>query len=101
MTTLINNHFVPNEDYFSYKHFNKLVNDFTNLLKESDFYDVEIEVGTNQNVKIFKVHSTILRARSSYFKVALSKNWVKKSENGIILLEKKNISPKVFETLLM
>src|SRR5947209_4409720 len=86
------------------KHIYKLVNDFANLLNESDFYDVEIKVqddDVQDNVKIFKAHSNILKARSSYFKAALSNNWAKKSENGIILFEKENISPKIFEVLLM
>src|SRR5207248_5618630 len=79
----------------------KLVNDLTNLLNESDHYDMEIEVGENDNIKIFKTHSNILKSRSSYFKAALSGGWVKRAENGVILFEKKNISPKIFEVLLM
>ena len=80
---------------------NKLLNDLTKSLNESNFYDVEIKVGVNENIKTFKAHSTILEARSSYFKVALSNNWIKRSVNGIILFEKPNISPKIFELLLM
>src|SRR5437764_13531507 len=83
------------------KYINKLINDLTKSLSESNFYDVEIKVGVNENIKIFKAHSIILEARSSYFKVALSNNWVKRSDNGIILFEKENISPKIFELLLM
>jgi hypothetical protein len=84
------------------KHINKLLKDLSYLLFiESDFHDVEIKVGVDQNVKIFKAHSNILKARSSYFKAALSTNWIKRSENGIILFQKENISPKVFEVLLV
>ena len=75
------------------------MNDLTKLLNESDCYDVEIKVGVDEAVKIFKAHSNILKARSSYFKTALSNNW-KKSDNGIILFEKENLSPNVFEALL-
>ena len=95
--TLINS----NKDALPLKYIGKLVCDLTNLLIESDFYDIEIKIGIDQNAKTFKAHSNILKARSSYFKVALSVNWVKRSENGIILFEKENISPKVFEILLM
>src|SRR5687768_6852537 len=70
------------------KYFNKLVNDFSNLLNNSDYYDVEIKVGVEEDSKIFKAHSTILKARSSYFKTALSNNWIKKSDNGNIFFEK-------------
>jgi len=83
------------------KHISKLVDDLTNLFNESDHYDMEIEIGESDNIKIFKAHSNILKSRSSYFKAALSDGWVKRDENGVILFEKKNISPKIFEVLLM
>src|SRR5438132_12334216 len=81
-----------NEDTLPLKHISKLVNDLTNLLCESDFYDVEIRIGRDENIKTFKAHSSILKARSLYFKTALSDNWAKKSD-GIILFEKENVSP--------
>ena len=98
---LIKSFINSNKDALPLKHISKLVDDLTNLLNESDCYDMEIEVGENDNIKIFKAHSNILKSRSSYFKAALSDGWVKRSENGIILFEKKNISPKIFEVLLM
>ena len=101
LNLLINNLISSNNNVLSLKYINKLVNDLTKSLNESNFYDVEIKVGINENIKTFKAHSTILEARSSYFKVALSNNWVKRSDNGIILFEKENISPKIFELLLM
>ena len=101
ITTLINNLINSDKNTLPLKHIIKLTNDLTNLLIESDFYDMEIKVGVEQNVKTFKAHSNILKARSSYFKVALSANWIKRSKNGIILFEKENISPKIFEVLLM
>ena len=103
ITTLINNLICSGKDALPLKYISKLVNDLSDLLNESGFYNVEIKVGENDNVKTFKAHSTILKARSSYFKTALSDNWIKKSEDNdnIILFEKKNISPKIFEVLLM
>ena len=83
------------------KHIYKILNDLTNVMNESDYYDVEIKIGNGDDVKIFKAHSHILKARSSYFRVALSDNWVKRSDNGIILFEKENLSPKIFEVILM
>ena len=97
-----NNLINSNQNALSLKHISKLINDLTNMMNESDYYDIEIKIGNDDDdVKIFKAHSHILKARSSYFRVALSDNWVKKSENGIILFEKKNLSPKVFEIILM
>ena len=101
INVLIKSFINSNKDALPLKHIGKLVDDLTNLFNESDYYDMEIEVGENDNIKIFKAHSNILKSRSSYFKAALSGGWVKKAENGIILFEKKNISPKTFEVLLM
>ena len=90
--TLLINRLVnsENNNALPLKYISKLVNDFSNLLKESDYYDVEIKVGTDvrDGVKTFKAHSGILKTRCSYFKAALSNNWVKRSDNGIILFEK-------------
>ena len=99
ITLLFNNLNINNA--LPLKYFNKLVNDFSNLLNNSDYYDVEIKVGEDEDIKIFKVHSIILKARSLYFKTALSNDWIKKSDNGNILFEKENIYPRVFEILLM
>ena len=104
ITLLINKLvYSENNNALPLKYINKLVNDFSNLLKESDHYDIEIKIGTNEqdDVKTFKAHSGILKTRCSYFKTALSNNWVKRSDNGIILFEKENISSKIFEVLLM
>ena len=101
LNLLINNLISSNNNVLSLKYINKLVNDLTKSLNESNFYDVEIRVGINENIKTFKAHSTILEARSSYFKVTLSNNWVERSDNGIILLEKEHMSPKIFEVLLV
>ena len=102
--TLLINRLVnsENNNALPLKYISKLVNDFSNLLKESDHYDIEIKIGTDEqdDVKIFKAHSSILKTRCSYFKTALSNNWIKRSDNGIILFEKENISPKIFEVLL-
>src|SRR5947208_14714048 len=65
------------KDALPLKHISKLVNDLTNLFNESDYYDMEIEVGENDSIKIFKAHSNILKSRSSYFKAVLSDSWLK------------------------
>ena len=101
ISTLIKSFIDFNKDALPLKHIGKLVDDLTNLLNETNYYDMEIEVGENDDVKIFKAHSNILKSRSLYFKAALSDGWIKRAENGIILFEKKNISPKIFEVLLM
>ena len=98
---LFNSFINSNKNALPLKHISKLLNDLTNALNESDYCDVEIKIGNGDDVKIFKAHSHILKARSLYFRVALSDNWVERSENGIILFEKENFSPKIFEVILM
>ena len=49
-------------------------------MNQTDSYDMKITVGEENDVKTFEAHSVILKARSSYFRTALSNNWVNKSE---------------------
>ncbi|CAG8839998.1 29049_t:CDS:1, partial [Racocetra persica] len=56
-----------------------------NLLANNDECDVIIHVGKDENVKTFKAHSLILKARCSYFKTALSKQWAKQDGDSNIL----------------
>src|SRR5688572_5150231 len=76
-----------------------LSQDIGQLLSTGDNYDLIIQAGEGQNMKEFFAHSLILSARSTYFKAALSKEWVKK-ENGIIIFKKPNISPEIIELIL-
>src|SRR5205085_11033628 len=87
INNLFDNLIESNKEASPLKCINKLIRDLTELLRnESNFYDVEIKAGVNENVKTFKAHSVILKTRSLYFKVALSNNWNKKSEDGSIIL---------------
>ncbi|CAI2170266.1 20203_t:CDS:2 [Funneliformis geosporum] len=71
--------------------------DFSALLDHSDDYNVVIRVGEEE--KAFQAHSVILRARSPYFKTALSSDWARK-EGGSIVFTKPNVTPTVFEIIL-
>ncbi|PKY30573.1 hypothetical protein RhiirB3_447728 [Rhizophagus irregularis] len=76
-----------------------LLKDFTLILDDADDYNVIIQVGENQNIKEFRAHSVILRARSLYFKSALSSNWVTKKDN-MIIFSKPNLTPIIFDMVL-
>ncbi|CAG8464588.1 1872_t:CDS:2 [Ambispora gerdemannii] len=76
-----------------------LCEDFSRLLECSDDYNVKIKVGQEPDYRVFDAHSVILRARSSYFRAALSKDWAKSEGDKLVLL-KPNISPKIFEVAL-
>ncbi|RGB27979.1 BTB/POZ protein [Rhizophagus diaphanus] len=77
----------------------RLSEDFSLILDDADDYNVIIQVGENNNKKEFRAHSVILRARSPYFKVALSTNWITKKDN-MIMFNKPNITPTVFHMIL-
>jgi hypothetical protein len=76
-----------------------LSKDLSFILNEADDYNVIIQVGENQNMKEFQAHSVILRARSPYFKIALSTDWILKKDN-MIIFNKPNINPTVFDMVL-
>ncbi len=76
-----------------------LLKDISLILNDADDFNVIIQVGDNQNAKEFYAHSVILRARSPYFKSAFSSNWVIK-KNNMIMFNKPNISPIVFDMIL-
>ena len=76
-----------------------LLGDIAKLYTLADDYNVSIEVGEGRDMEVFKAHSVILRARSPYFKLALSQTWVKTFDQ-IILFKKPNMTPDVFRVLL-
>ena len=76
-----------------------LSQDLSLMLNDADDHNVIIQAGENQNMKEFRAHSNLLRARSPYFKSALSTNWVTKKDN-MIEFKKPNINPTVFEIIL-
>ncbi|GES93569.1 hypothetical protein GLOIN_2v1882540 [Rhizophagus clarus] len=74
--------------------FSKLSQNYVELLKDDEYYDITIEVGENPNVKIFRAHMSILCYRSSYFRRALTSS--KKRDN----IKFPNISPDIFQIIL-
>jgi hypothetical protein len=92
------------------KFHSSLSQDLSLILNDSDDCNVIIEVGNNQNIKEFRAHSYILRARSSYFKNAFSKKefqitfiasadgWI--TNNNVMMFKKPSINPAVFEIIL-
>ncbi|RHZ84091.1 hypothetical protein Glove_85g87 [Diversispora epigaea] len=80
--------------------YSSLSQNFSQLLEDADDYNVTIKVGENQNTQEFRAHSTILRARSPYFKSALSNQWANKKKDGMILFTKPNISSPVFTLII-
>ncbi|RHZ86308.1 hypothetical protein Glove_52g29 [Diversispora epigaea] len=82
----------------SFKFFNKLSQDFSELLNDKKEYNVVIEVDKEENRKSFTAHSVILRYRSSYFDKELENATT--NENNIKTIVKPNISAQIFEIIL-
>ena len=79
-----------------------LVNDLSWLLKESNDYNMIVNVGESPNIKSFKVHTSVLRARSLYFRAILSSNhhFSSNGRNPLIQITQANIKPDVFDVML-
>ena len=59
-----------------------LSKDLSLRLNDADDFNVIIQIGENQNVKEFRAHSVILRARSPYFKSMASRSGQKSVANN-------------------
>ena len=79
--------------------FSKLSENYIELLKDDEYYDVTIEVGEDPNVKIFRAHMNILCYRSPYLRRALSTNR-NVDDNRLAHLKFPDISPGIFEIIL-
>ncbi|RIB29289.1 BTB/POZ protein [Gigaspora rosea] len=79
------------------KFYDKLSQDFTELLESEYNYDTIIEVGEQPDTQLFKVHSAILYQRSSYFQQKL-KNTIK--GNNVFSIKIPNVSMKTFNVVI-
>ncbi|RIA99910.1 hypothetical protein C2G38_2236641, partial [Gigaspora rosea] len=79
------------------KHFEKLSNNYLELLNDDEDFNVIINVGESPNIKSFKAHSAILRYRSLYFHDKLAN--IIQDNNNIKTINLKNILTEHFEFL--
>ncbi|RHZ58867.1 hypothetical protein Glove_367g23 [Diversispora epigaea] len=82
----------------NFKFFDKLSQDFSELLNDKKEYNVVIEVDKEGNMKSFTAHSVVLRYRSSYFDKELEN--FPTDKNHIKTIIKPNISAPLFEIIL-
>ncbi|EXX59208.1 BTB/POZ protein [Rhizophagus irregularis DAOM 181602=DAOM 197198] len=79
--------------------FSKLSQNYIELLKDDEYYDITIEVGEDPNVKIFRAHMNILCYRSPYLRRIVASN--KKNNNSVLAhIKLSNISPEIFQIFL-
>ncbi|CAG8459515.1 3362_t:CDS:2 [Acaulospora colombiana] len=62
----------------------KLSKDFTELLGDTEDYNVIIEIGVELNKKSFTAHSAVLRYRSSYFRRELAKTVTNENHKELV-----------------
>ncbi|RHZ77715.1 hypothetical protein Glove_174g40 [Diversispora epigaea] len=79
----------------TFKFFDKLSQNFIELLNDKDDYNVIIKV---KNEKHFTAHSNVLKCRSPYFRKELEN--VISNENNIKTINKQNISVRIFDIIL-
>ncbi|EXX70739.1 uncharacterized protein OCT59_025297 [Rhizophagus irregularis] len=79
--------------------FSKLSQNYIELLKDDEYYDITIEVGEDPNVKIFRAHKNILCYRSPYLRRVLSSN-KKNNDNILSHIKLQSTSPKIFQIIL-
>jgi hypothetical protein len=79
--------------------FSKLSENYIELLKDDEYYDVTIEVGEDPDVKIFRAHMNILCYRSPYLRRILASN-KKNNNNGLTHIKLPNVSPEIFQIIL-
>ena len=79
--------------------FSKLSQNYIELLKDDEYYDITIEVGEDPNVKIFRAHMNILSYRSPYLRRTLASN-KKNNDNVLAHVKLSNISPEIFQIIL-
>ncbi|RHZ75516.1 hypothetical protein Glove_213g203 [Diversispora epigaea] len=82
----------------SFKFFDKLSQDFSELLNDKKESNVIIEVDKEENKKSFTLHSVVLRYRSIYFTKELEN--IATNENHVKTIIKPNISAQIFEIIL-
>ncbi|RHZ87620.1 hypothetical protein Glove_33g210 [Diversispora epigaea] len=80
----------------SLKFFEKLSQNFIELLNDKDDYNVIIEVENKE--KTFTAHSNVLKYRSSYFRQELEN--IQPNEKNIKIITKPSISSKIFDVIL-
>ena len=83
----------------SFKYSQEVTDDYEELFKTDEEYDVIIYAGENENMKELHAHSNILCTRSQYFNTAFSNEWAEKKD-GKFIFKKPNVPPQLFQIIL-
>jgi hypothetical protein len=86
---MVENNFLP-----------KLSQNLLEILDDSEYYDIIIEVGNDPYVKVFRAHMVILNYRSPYLRRILSTNKKKNNENLVHIKLPIIVYPEIFQIIL-
>ncbi len=79
----------------------KLSRHYIEILEDSEYHDVTIEVGEGPNIKVFRTHMIILCHRSPYLRKVLASNSKKNNDGGVLShIKLPNILPEIFQIVL-
>src|SRR6185369_8618313 len=87
---------IVQKEKFFFEIFDKLSQNFIELLNDKDDYNVIIEVENKE--KSFTAHSNILKYRTPYFRKELEN--IQPNEKNIKIITKPSISSKIFDVIL-
>ncbi|UZO09130.1 uncharacterized protein OCT59_029367 [Rhizophagus irregularis] len=79
--------------------FQKLSQNYIEILKDDEYYDITIEVGEDPDVKIFRAHMIILCYRSPFLRRTLASNKIR-NDGNLNHIKLPNISPEIFQVIL-
>ena len=82
-----------------HKFLSKLSQNLLEILDSDEYYDIQVEVGKDPNVKVFRAHMVILYYRSPYLRRMLSTN-KKKNDGTLTHIKLPNILPEAFQIIL-
>ncbi|EXX62603.1 uncharacterized protein OCT59_029128 [Rhizophagus irregularis] len=82
----------------SRRFFSRLSQNYIEILRDEEYYDITIEVGKDPNVRIFRAHMIVLCYRSPFLRRTISS----RSNNNDVVAHIKlpNISPEIFQIIL-
>ncbi|EXX65416.1 uncharacterized protein OCT59_025346 [Rhizophagus irregularis] len=86
----------------SIEFYTKLSQNYIELLKDDEYYDITIEVGEDPNVKIFRAHKNVVCYRSPYLRRILASNNRNRNNNtnDLVHIRLPDISSEIFQIIL-
>ena len=89
----------PQRKVMSTQFFPRLSQNYIEILKDDEYYDITIEVGKDPHIKVFRSHMVILYCRSPYLRRILSTS-KRKTDGTLAHIKLPNILPEIFQIII-